>query len=128
MKRVLAFLAVAVAVLVGCRGHSAGQAAGQGVSGVVLAGPTCPVETLESPCPPKPVPSISVQVLSTSGEVVDTTTTDGNGRFSVALDPGTYEVRATPGQQAFMSARPVDVTVRRGAFANVTIRADTGIR
>jgi hypothetical protein len=47
----------------------------------------------------------------------------------VALHPGRYEVQAVveeggPG----MSAKPVDVTVRSGEFADVKVPVDSGIR
>jgi hypothetical protein len=125
-RRGLSAVLVAV-VLVGCSRGSSPSGGGQGIDGVVLAGPTCPVESAESPCPPKPLPGIRVQVLSGGDEVAEATTA-GDGSFSVALEPGTYLVQAAPGQQGFMSSRPVPVTVTEGSFARVTVSVDTGIR
>ena len=56
-------------------------------------GPTCPVETLDSPCPPAPAVDARVEVLQ-EGEVVAATTTDTDGRFELAAPEGTVEVRA----------------------------------
>jgi hypothetical protein len=128
MKRLLA-LGLLVGLLAPACGRSSTPRAdsSQNIVGSVVAGPTCPVESIESPCPPKPIPGVGVEVLS-GDRVVVHVTTDAHGRFSVAASPGTYEVRAVRGQQAFMSAKPVTVTVRPGVNATVTIRADTGIR
>ncbi len=56
--------------------------------GTVVAGPTCPVERAEDPCPPKPVPGRAVVIASPAGKVVATVTTDGQGHFQVLLAPG----------------------------------------
>lgn len=122
-------VAVALAgMLVGCgnRGGVSGQR-DQGIRGAVVAGPRCPVETAESPCPPAPLPGIHVDVRR-GGEVVADAVTDRHGNFSVGVDPGTYEVQATPGQTGFMSSKPVTVVVRQGRFTDVTVPVDTGIR
>jgi hypothetical protein len=99
----------------------------QGIRGVVLAGPQCPVESASSPCPPRPVPSVEVEVTQ-GGDVVAKAKTDGRGAFVVTLDPGTYAVRAVPGQNQFMSSRPVPFEVRAGTFSRITVPVDTGIR
>lgn len=132
MRRLAAIAAIAVlgTLVVACAKTSSdgvGGGGGQGIRGVVLAGPQCPVETAESPCPPKPLGGVHVDVLL-AGDVVAEATTDRDGTFSVVVDPGTYEVRATPGQQGFMSAKPVHVDVTDGAFVQVTVPVDTGIR
>jgi Carboxypeptidase regulatory-like domain len=127
MRRVAA-AALVLLVVSGCGGRSTGGGAdGQGIRGVVLAGPQCPVETAESPCPDQPVPSVRVEILR-DGETVGEATTDRDGRFTVTLDPGTYEVRAAPGQQGFMSSKPVGAVVTEGAFTDITVAVDTGIR
>lgn len=114
-------------MLAGCAGRSSTSDVGQGVRGIVVAGPQCPVESATSPCPPKPLPSIEVEVTDDSG-VVAKATTDERGGFVVALDPGTYAVQAAPGQSGFMSSRPVPFEVRSGTLTRVTVPVDTGIR
>jgi hypothetical protein len=113
--------------LAGCASGSTTSDVGQGVRGTVVAGPQCPVESATSPCPPKPVASVEVEVTN-GGGVVAKATTDEHGTFLVALDPGTYAVQAAPGQSGFMSSRPVPFEVRAGTFTRVTVPVDTGIR
>jgi hypothetical protein len=131
MRRVLAVaLAVTAATALAACGSSPGGSGGDGSSGirgVVLAGPQCPVETPQSPCPPKRLPGIRVEI-SSGGDVVAEATTDDRGEFSAVVDPGTYDVQAAPGQPGFMGSRPVRVVVADGAFTRVDVPVDTGIR
>jgi len=99
-----------------------------GVRGVVLAGPQCPVETVESPCPDQPLPDLPVRISTQAGDPVGELTTDEVGRFSLPVPPGRYVVEALLGSAGPGSAEPVAVTVGRAGFADVTVRVDTGIR
>ena len=74
--------------------------------GDVVAGPTCPVERAEDPCPPKAVPNREVEILGTNNAVVATAMTDSKGHFSVALAPGSYTV-SVPIQQGQIGMRQV---------------------
>src|SRR6266540_623298 len=121
-------LSILLLFLVACAGRSPSSSGEGGIRGIVLLGPTCPVETLEGPCPDRPLADVEVQVLQ-GGDVVASVRSDGDGRFTVALDPGHYEVQAMlqeggPG----MSAKPVDVNVTSGEFADVNVPVDSGIR
>lgn len=49
------------------------------LNGEVVAGPTCPVESPDLPCPPKPVPDLQVRIETLDGKLVTTTTADKNG-------------------------------------------------
>jgi hypothetical protein len=121
-------ISILLLFLVGCAGRGPSSADDSGIRGTVLLGPTCPVETLESPCPDRPLADVEIRVLRGS-DVVATVRSDGEGRFAVALDPGRYEVQAVveeggPG----MSAKPVDVVVTSGVFNEVNVPVDSGIR
>jgi hypothetical protein len=127
MRRIRA-ISILFLFLVGCTGGGPSSSGDSGIRGAVLLGPTCPVETLESPCPDRPLADVEVRVLR-GGDVVATVRSDGEGRFAVALDPGRYEVQAVleeggPG----MSAKPVDVLVTSGVFKDVDVPVDSGIR
>jgi Carboxypeptidase regulatory-like domain len=100
------------------------------LAGQVLAGPTCPVERAENPCPPRPVPGRHVDVQTPGGQVVATATTDTLGNFTVTLAPGTYVVRvpSTPPSIYPRQTAPVNVTIRAGQTTHVQIVLDTGIR
>ena len=126
MRRLVA-LSFLLLFLVACAGR-ASSSGDSGIRGTVLLGPTCPVETVESPCPDRPLADIEVQMLQ-GGDVVAAVRSDADGRFTVALDPGHYTLQAVveaggPG----MSAKPVDVTVTSGEFLEVNVPVDSGIR
>lgn len=127
MRRVRA-ISILLLFLLACTGRGPSSSGDSGIRGTVLLGPTCPVETLESPCPDRPLADVEIRVLR-GGDVVATVRSDGEGRFAVALDPGRYEVQAVveeggPG----MSAKPVDVVVTSGVFNDVNVPVDSGIR
>jgi hypothetical protein len=127
MRRMRA-ISILLLFLVACAGRGPSSSGDSGIRGTVLLGPTCPVETLESPCPDRPLADVEIRVLRGS-DVVATVRSDGEGRFAVALDPGRYEVQAVveeggPG----MSAKPVDVVVTNGVFNDVNVPVDSGIR
>jgi hypothetical protein len=100
------------------------------LSGDVVAGPTCPVEQIDNPCPPKAVPNREVQILTKSGAVAAKTTTDAQGHFSVSLAPGDYVVAVTvvAGQVGMRQTTPGDVSVASGQSSYIKIELDTGIR
>ena len=121
-------ISILLLFLVACAGRGPSSSGDSGIRGTVLLGPTCPVETLESPCPDRPLADVEIRVLRGS-DVVATVRSDGEGRFAVALDPGRYEVQAVveeggPG----MSAKPIDVVVTNGVFNDVNVPVDSGIR
>jgi hypothetical protein len=127
MRRMRA-MSILLLFLVACAGRGPSSSGDSGIRGTVLLGPTCPVETVESPCPDRPLGDVEIRVLR-GGDVVATVRSDGEGRFAVALDPGRYEVQAVveeggPG----MSAKPVDVLVKNGVFNEVNVPVDSGIR
>lgn len=100
--------------------------AGTGAYGYVTAGPTCPVERPDQPCPPRPV-SARVDAQDGSGRTVASTHTDQAGRYSLGLAPGSYTLVAVTGS-AFPRCPPTAVTVRSGAPTRADIGCDTGIR
>jgi hypothetical protein len=108
---------------------SAPDGGDQGVRGVVLLGPQCPVETQASPCPDVPLPGATIRVLRDGTPIDATATSDGSGRFELRLPPGEYTLEAiVPEGGPGMSAKPVDVTVPAGGFVDVVVPVDTGIR
>jgi len=96
----------------------------------VVAGPTCPVERAEDPCPPKAVPNREVRILAANGAVAVTVTTDAKGHFSVALAPGTYTV-SVPMKRGLIGMRQmndVKASIVAGQVTTVKIELDTAIR
>ncbi|HZD58142.1 MAG TPA: SpaA isopeptide-forming pilin-related protein, partial [Anaerolineales bacterium] len=69
------------------------------------------------------------EVLDEKGSVVTTFRTDDNGRFEVALSPGTYTLAPETNPNAVLPrASTQTVTVTEGQFTQITINFDTGIR
>jgi len=97
-----------------------------GIHGTVRLGPLCPVQSLASPCPDKPVEGwIGVQ---DSGGKWSSYRTSGDGTFSIALQPGSYQVTAREIGDNPRTSKPVSATVRAGSFTEVDLQIDTGIR
>ena len=114
----------AILLLASCA--KAGTATDSGIEGRVLLGPRCPVVTEESPCPDKPV-SAEVVALRLDDREVFSAQSGSDGRFRLALGPGTYEIQALVTAGA-MFAKPVSVTVPPGEYVSVDVLLDTGIR
>ena len=60
------------------------------VFGLVSAGPTCPVERKDHPCPLRPLGGVEIQARSLAGQGVATTRTRADGGYSFRLVPGSY--------------------------------------
>ncbi len=99
---------------------------GTGAYGYVAAGPTCPVERPDQPCPPRPV-SGTITARMTVGTTVATTHSDANGRYALDLSPGTYTLVVDTGSM-FPRCPDTPVTVKPGSAIRADISCDTGIR
>ena len=99
-----------------------------GIRGTALAGPTCPVVTVDDPnCDGRPVVGATIRVVDVTGMVVATLVTDGAGTFKVELPPGPYLVRAEPTADTMSPPAPIEVLVGDGS-TEVDLAYDTGIR
>jgi hypothetical protein len=100
---------------------------GTGIRGVVKLGPTCPVESLVSPCPDRPFLG-DVQATSTDGATTRVST-DQQGRFFLDLPAGSYVlVAVSPGGNGPPTPVPQTVQVMTGSYTQVTLEVDSGIR
>jgi len=125
MKRALLTIGVALA-LAAC-GTPAAQP-GTGIQGTVEVGPTCPVERINSPCPPHPV-AATVVVRDGTGAEITRFHSRADGRFKVDLAPGSYSlVGLTLGSSFLPRPIPTSVTVTSGTYASVNVEYDSGIR
>jgi hypothetical protein len=107
-------------------GTNSSNASTATLTGNVTAGPTCPVERADHPCPQTPV-SATVQAQSGKGRVVASTHTDKDGRYLLRLRVGTYTIVAiTP--KMLPRCSPVRVTLRAARTTRATLSCDTGIR
>jgi hypothetical protein len=119
-----AAIVVMLIVTAGC-GHGEPQTS-SGIRGVVMLGPQCPVENVNSPCPDRPF-SGDVRATAVDGSTT-TATTDPQGHFTMDLVPGTYTVAAVTTDGGPPTAVPMTVLVRTDTYARVTLEVDTGIR
>jgi hypothetical protein len=109
-----------------------------GVSGQMIAGPTCPVVGPGANCPPANRVQGTVEIDTTqssrsspAGTPVRTVSSDSNGNFSADLAPGAYTLTGrSPGPQppAGTMSRSESVRVESGVVSQVTLTFDTGIR
>jgi hypothetical protein len=102
-----------------------------GIKGTVLLGPTCAIEA--SPGDNNPVPCLTpyaatLVVLDNEGVKVATVTSGGDGKFQVDLPPGDYVVTPGSGTDSYPIAQPQSVTVDAGAYTEIQVNYDTGIR
>lgn len=124
------FLLACVGALGACAATSVpGETTGT-LTGSVVAGPTCPVEQANNPCPPRPVTGRQVTVEDAAGHAVAITTTDDTGHFTLHVAPGAYTVKVAivPGGVGLRQVTPGQVTVVANQTASITIELDTGIR
>lgn len=129
MNRLLSALAL-TAVLAACGSPASAPAPapGTGVQGTVTIGPTCPVERVNSPCPPRPIKA-TIDVRDAAGKQVSQFVSGSDGRFQIDLLPGTYTLMGA-GHGAAVLPRPIPVTVTvvAGSYTTVNVQFDSGIR
>ena len=99
-----------------------------GVEGIVSLGPTTPVCRVGQSCS-RPV-SATVAVRDPAGKQILQFVTGADGRFQVALPPGTYTLLPLPLQPGALYPRavPTTVVVAQGAYTQADVTYDTGIR
>lgn len=104
---------------------------GSGIQGNVVVGPTCGVESTppDPSCAPKPY-AAALGIFAVGGiKAIKNVTASQSGIFSVALPPGTYEIRNDPQAEVLPDCRSNEpVVVKTNAYTTVTISCDNGIR
>ena len=100
---------------------------GSGVRGNVTAGPTCPVERIGHPCPPRPVEA-RIDARDVTGRVVGTTRSDVNGRYALSLPVGQYMLVVTTPSNFPRCPPTVAVVVAPDQVTAIDVICDTGIR
>lgn len=125
MYRVL--LSIVMTLVIAACGAQATQP-GAGIQGIVEVGPTCPVERINSPCPPHPL-AATVVVRDASGAEVTRFHSGSDGHFRVDLQPGTYAIVGLTTGSSFLP-RPIatTATVVAGTYTTVNVQYDSGIR
>ena len=101
---------------------------GQGVRGLVMLGPNCPVMQEGVPCPDTPY---QVQLAVTTLEetqVIKTFWSRSDGTFEVTLPVGEYAIRSAEQGGLPYCASEQPVVVVAGAMTEIRVLCDTGIR
>ncbi len=125
---IIPLLLLAALALIAAQCDGNGSPPPSGIEGLVTIGPTCPVERIDTPCADKPYQA-TIVVKDASGGEVTRVESGQDGRFTVALAPGTYMVAPqSPNQASYPFAKEQQVEVRAGAFTQVSIQFDSGIR
>ena len=128
MRRSIAALLLTT-TLAACSGAPSVEvpASRSGIRGVVTAAPGCPVAVQGSPCPDRPWVG-TVEIRTHDGDRVGEVETDERGRFSIDLEPGSYEVRVAgaPGGPSTAVSEPIEV--EEGTVVQVALVVDSGIR
>jgi hypothetical protein len=130
VKRLLVLTVLLSLTLAGCaRGSSEGSDEGLGtIGGSVLLAPTCPVETVESPCPARPLAGVPVRVVDADGNVFASAVSGDEGAFTIDVAPGSYLLTASIEEDPARSVKPVRVEVRAGEVVHADVLVDSGIR
>lgn len=105
--------------------------AATGVTGMAVAGPTCPVvhDPPDPACDDRPVAGAEIAVLELGGGEVARVVTDASGRFGLELAPGAYRLEPQPVEGLMGTAASLDLRVGAGQpTVAVTLTYDTGIR
>ena len=103
-----------------------GPEAAQGIDGMALMGPMCPVVRVDDPCPDAPHEAW-IRVLTSAGAQVARARSGTDGRFRVGLAPGSYRVVGESGNPLPRGSEE-EVTVTKGVWVPLTLSFDTGIR
>ena len=98
------------------------------IRGAVLLAPTCPVESIQSPCPGRPLAGVPVLAVDDEGNVRADTVSDDDGRFAMDVAPGTYLLTASIQEDPARSVKPVRVDVVAGEVVHSDVVVDSGIR
>lgn len=123
---------IGLVLALGACGAATARTPKSGLAGRVVAGPTCPVETVppQPRCAPRPL-AASLRIRRSGSNAPATSVhSAADGRFRVRLAPGSYVVQALPkaGSPFPRPPGPLDVKVKAGRFTHITITYDTGIR
>jgi hypothetical protein len=98
-----------------------------GLEGLVTVGPQCPVVREGESCPD--LPYAATLELRQAGKLIVQFDSDAQGKFRVAVPPGSYFLEPqAPGGRALPAAEPQAVTVLEGKFSSVVVLYDSGIR
>jgi len=108
-------------------GASPSSVLDSGVEGIVLLGPTCPVQAADaSPCLTPYAAQLAI--VDANGNAVGSVTAGSDGHFRVPLAAGEYVLQPKSDPSGYPSGAAVPFSVVAGSFTDVEVDYDTGIR
>lgn len=128
---VVAEMVVGAVMILGCANGAdlLAAPAHSGIEGRTMVDGGCPVLRPDTPCPELPHPARIVITRADTNAAVVTSDSDLSGRFRIPLEPGTYILKPSNIDDAFLPrAMDLRVTVKSGRYEDVTITFDSGIR
>jgi hypothetical protein len=127
MRRAALLLSLLLTAACAEEGPGPGGLLRSGLTGKVIMFPTCPVESVSSPCPRRGVQT-TLAIESADGERIEHVRTSSDGTFRVALKPGDYLLSAVPPPASDLVPRPASAKVEPGTFVRVTVVLDSRLR
>lgn len=101
---------------------------GQGIRGIVLLGPNCPVVQEGVPCPDTPFQTELVVTSADGLREIKEFSSDAQGQFEISLPVGSYAIRSPQPSGLPYCMTNDTVIVEEGAMTEVIVFCDTGIR
>jgi hypothetical protein len=97
---------------------------------LVVAGPTCPVETdpPDPSCAARPVAGAEIVVRAVDGTELARGVTDAEGRLPITAEAGTYWIDPQPVEGYMGTASAIAIRLAPGAEHSLSLFYDTGIR
>jgi hypothetical protein len=126
--RLLLVASLVVVLVIACGPSAASAPPNTGIRGIVTLGPTCPVEQVGQPPCVEPFAATLAVTSAEDGSVVARVDSGADGTFTIDVPPGDYVVVPEPGADPFPFGQPVEVTVAAGAYSEIEVAYDTGIR
>lgn len=96
------------------------------LDGRVTAGPTCPVERPDNPCPAAPV-SGRIEARDVANNVIASEAIGADGSYGFSLQPGRYTLHVVVGA-VLPRCSDTPATVQPDETTHVAITCDSGIR
>jgi hypothetical protein len=100
-----------------------------GIKGTIVSTGNCPGPQRkdDNSCGPRPYQGPLAVKLVSNDQVVATTSSDGNGKFSIVVPPGKYLITQS-GESKYPIIHSDEIVVLKHRFTTVNLSADLGMR